>query len=149
MACIRVGWIRAELDSDGKLFGSQPNRLRRIARGAGVSVAHVNDLIATYRPFKAVASKLKGLGKGGPMDLAKMGMPGGGRGGKNPQINARQLQSMFTPQMLQQMGGLGNIQNMMKKFASGGFPGMPNMPGMGGMPDMDSMLGGMGGDDAE
>jgi len=132
---IMDSFTAAELDGDGKLFNTQPNRLKRIARGAGVSVNQVSEVLETFKPFKKVASKMKGLGKG--MDLSKMSKPGG----KMPNLNARQLSSMFDPRMLQQMGGVGNIQNMMKKFASGGMniPGMPG--GMGGMPGMGDMPG--------
>jgi len=139
----------AELDSDGKPFNTQPNRIKRISRGAGVSVNDVNMLIEVFKPFKKLASKMKGLGGKG-MDLSKMARPGA----KMPNLNARQLGSIFTPQMVQQMGGMGNIQNMMKKFAAGGMPGMGgglpemgDMAGMGGLAEMAGMagMGGMGG----
>jgi len=39
----------------------------------------------------------------------------------------RNLSNMFTPQMLQQMGGVQNLQRMVKQFGGAGFPGMPGM----------------------
>ena len=54
-----------ELDSDNKIFNTQPNRINRIARGAGVSVRHVHEVLETFKPFKKVASKMKQLGPKG------------------------------------------------------------------------------------
>ena len=50
-----------ELDSDMKVFNVTPNRLVRIARGAGVQLRHVHEVLETYKPFKKVASKMGGL----------------------------------------------------------------------------------------
>lgn len=111
-----------ELESDGKCFNTQPNRLMRIARGSGASIRQVQDVIDTHKPFKKVAAKLKAMKKQG-IDLeGKMG----GRGGmKMPDI--RQLASAMGPGMMQKMGGMGKLQQMLKSFGGGG--GM--MPGMG------------------
>lgn len=50
-----------ELDSDMKIFNVTPNRLIRIARGAGVQLRHVHEVLETYKPFKKVASNMGGL----------------------------------------------------------------------------------------
>ena len=111
-----------ELDSDAKLFNTQPTRIVRVARGSGSSVRDVHILLETFKPFQKLASRMKGFGKGG-MDPRKMAGPGG----------MRNLQQMFDPRMLQQMGGVQNLQKMMKQFGAGGgmpggFPG--GFPGM-------------------
>eukprot|EP00823_Brevimastigomonas_motovehiculus_P000502 TRINITY_DN10632_c0_g1_i1.p1 TRINITY_DN10632_c0_g1~~TRINITY_DN10632_c0_g1_i1.p1 ORF type:complete len:503 (-),score=120.19 TRINITY_DN10632_c0_g1_i1:18-1526(-) len=115
---IMDSFTQAELDDDNTIFNKQPNRIARIAKGAGVSRQHVNEVLETFKPFKKVASKMKDFSKKG-MNLDDLG-----KKGRNPLANMRQLSSMFDPRMIQQMGGMGNIQNLMKKFSSGGFPGM-------------------------
>lgn len=52
-----------ELDSTMQIFNTTPNRLVRIARGAGVQLRHVHEVLETYKPFKKVASKMGGLGQ--------------------------------------------------------------------------------------
>lgn len=132
-----------ELDSDMKIFNAAPKRLIRIARGAGVQLRHVHEVLETYKPFKKVASKMGGLAKslgggpGGMMDPKKLM----GRGG---QMNMNKLASAFNPQMLQQMGGMSGLQNMMRQFSSGGFPGMGGAGGMD-MEALQQMMGKMGG----
>jgi len=49
----------------------------------------------------------------------------------------QQMSKMLPPQMMQQMGGMAGIQNMMKQFGSN--PDMAKMMG-----DMGKMFGGMG-----
>jgi signal recognition particle subunit SRP54 len=136
-----------ELDSDMKIFAATPNRLNRIARGAGVQLRHVHEVLETYKPFKKVASKMGGLakmaqgggagGKGAP-DMSKLM-------GRNGQMDMSKLGSLLDPKMLAQMGGASGLQNMMKQFTggAGGPGGMPDMgammqamQGMGGMPGM-------------
>lgn len=58
-----------ELDSlDGeKLFSRNPGRVQRVARGAGVSVREVNELLTQYKKFAQMVKKMggiKGLFKG-------------------------------------------------------------------------------------
>lgn len=48
-----------ELDSTDKVFQQQPNRCLRIARGAGVHVKYVYEVISVYKPFKGIASKVQ------------------------------------------------------------------------------------------
>jgi len=137
-----------ELDSDMKIFTAQPNRLIRIARGAGVQLRHVHEVLETYKPFKKVAGKLGSMSKmmggpGGMLDPKKMQ-------GRQGQMNMQKMASAFNPQMLQQLGGMGGLQNMMRQFASGGMGGLGGLGGMGGAGGMDMealqrMMGGMGG----
>lgn len=127
-----------ELDGDDKVFQQQPKRIIRIAKGSGVHPQYVAEVLKTYKPFKNVASKIKDLSRNGMLDPRKMQ-------GKNGQMNMRQLAGMFPPQMVQQMGGMGNLQQMIKKFGGMGMGGMGG--GAGGMPDMaamQKMMAGMG-----
>lgn len=90
------------------------SRRARIAKGAGVTVAQVNQLV---RQFEQMRQMMKGMmgGKGAKMPaMPRMrGMPPG----------------MNLPK------GLGGMPNL------GGMGGMPGMPGMGGMPGMEGMPG--------
>ena len=90
------------------------SRRARIAKGAGVTVAQVNQLV---RQFEQMRQMMKGImgGKGAKMPaMPRMrGMPPG----------------MNLPK------GLGGMPNL------GGMGGMPGMPGMGGMPGMPGMEG--------
>lgn len=105
-----------ELDSlDGeRLFTRTPSRAQRVARGAGVSVREVNELLTQYKKFAQMVKKMggiKGLFKGG--DMSK---------NVNPAQMARlnqQMAKMMDPRVLQQMGGMHGLQNMMKQFQQG------------------------------
>ena len=93
------------------------SRRARIAKGSGVSVAQVNQLV---RQFEQMRQMMKGMmgGKGAKMpSMPRMrGMPPG----------------MNLPKGLGGMGGMPNL---------GGMPGMPGMGGMPGMPGMEGMPG--------
>nr|XP_006812603.1 PREDICTED: signal recognition particle 54 kDa protein [Saccoglossus kowalevskii] len=120
-----------ELDSreGAKLFTRSQGRIQRVARGAGVSVREVQELLSQYQKFAAMVKKMggiKGLFKGG--DMMKNVNPS-----QMMKLN-QQMAKMMDPRILHQMGGIGGLQNMMKQFQGGGGPG-----GLGGM------MGGMGG----
>lgn len=94
-----------ELDRDGPI--NEENRIKRIAKGSGTSVAEVKILLEEHK-------KLKGL-------IGQVGKTNLGRGGaektnltRNPNQMMGKLQQMMTPQMMAQLGGAGNIMNMMK-----------------------------------
>merc|ERR1739838_1098712 len=128
----------AELDGkDGaKTFAKEPNRITRVAQGAGVMEREVNELLKQYTKFAQVVKKMggtKGLFKGG--DMSK---------NVNPQQMAQlnqQMAKMMDPRVLSQMGGREGLQNRLKQLQQGG--GMPGggggMGGMGGM-DMEKMM---------
>ena len=114
-----------ELQSDGKIFVQQPERMTRVARGSGTSVREVEELLSQQRAMAGVAKKMGGMNKN--MQRAQNQMGGNNR--------AQQMAAM---------------QKRMQSMGRGGGGGMPGMPGMGGagMPDMASMmkmLGGQGG----
>jgi signal recognition particle subunit SRP54 len=111
-----------ELDSHegAKLFTRQPGRVARVARGAGVSSAAVQELLAQYTKFAQMVRKMggiKGLFKGG--DMSKNVNPA-----QMAKLN-QQMVKMMDPRVLQSMGGVAGLQNMMKKFQQGaaGKPG--------------------------
>ena len=115
-----------------KIFTKNPGRFHRVARGAGVSVKEVQDLITQYTKFAQVVKKMggvKGLFKGGDMNK-----------NINPsQMNRmqQQLTKAIDPRILSQMGGMNGIQNMMRQFQGAGMGGMPG--------NLGKMFGGMGG----
>ncbi len=90
------------------------SRRARIAKGAGVTVAQVNQLVRQFEQMRQIMKGMMG-GKGAKMPaMPRMrGMPPG----------------MNLPK------GLGGMPNL------GGMGGMPGMPGMGGMPGMPGMEG--------
>lgn len=118
----------AELDSDGKIFVTQPTRMTRIACGSGTSVREVEDLLTQHRMMAGMAKKMKG-------GMSNMAKAQGAMGGGN-----RQQQMAAMQKRLQSMGGQGggggmpDLGAMMKMLQGGGGPG-----GMGGMPDMAGM----------
>lgn len=119
-----------ELDGDDKVFNLQQARLDRLARGSGCHRHQVDEVMNTFKPFKKVFAKMKEMGGKGGLDMSKMVGPQG-------QLNARKMASMLNPQMLQQMGGVQNLQRMMQQFGDMGdmssmMQGMGGMPGTGG-----------------
>lgn len=108
-----------ELDSleGAKLFSKQSSRIQRVARGAGVSSRDVQELLTQHMKFAQMVKRMggiKGLFKGG--DMAK---------NVNPSQLAKLNQSMakmIDPRVLQQIGGMNGLQNMMRQFQSGGGP---------------------------
>ncbi|XP_021367137.1 signal recognition particle 54 kDa protein isoform X1 [Mizuhopecten yessoensis] len=119
----------AELDSlEGeRLFAKQTGRALRVARGAGVSIREVNELLTQYKKFAQMVKKMggiKGLFKGKGGDMSKNVNPA-----QMTKIN-QQMAKMMDPRVLQQMGGMQGIQNMMRQFqqgAQGKFGGGGNM----------------------
>ena len=90
-----------ELDHlDGaKLFKNQPGRCNRVARGAGVSIRDVQDLIAQYSKFAQMVKKMggiKGLFKTG--DMTKNVNPT-----QMQKLNS-QMGKLIDPRILHQIG---------------------------------------------
>ncbi|KAJ1962917.1 Signal recognition particle [Dispira parvispora] len=134
-----------ELDSDGRLFVEEPTRVLRVSRGSGAHPRMVMELLAQAKTFSQMFKKMggnKGLLKGmNPAMLSKMGGMGSGRmPNMNPSQMAQmqqQMSRMLPPGMMQQMGGMGGLQNMVQQFMGGG--------GGGGMPNMQDMMKQFGG----
>ncbi|KAL0219053.1 hypothetical protein P9112_004706 [Eukaryota sp. TZLM1-RC] len=100
-----------ELDNP-KLFqdATASSRINRVARGSGTTVKEVTALLNQFKQLAKMGSKMKGFAN----------MPGG-------QMNARSMQQMarnIPAGMLQQMGGPGGMQKLMKQMGGGGFPGL-------------------------
>lgn len=110
------------------MFKSEPSRVTRVARGAGVQPREVQDLLSQYQKFAQMVKQMGGIknlfkGNGDRINPAQM-----------QKINAS-MAKVLDPRVLQQMGGMAGIQNMVKQFQT-------SMPGGG---DLASMLGGMPG----
>lgn len=137
-----------ELNSDGKMFITQPARVVRIACGSGTTVREVEDLLSQHKMMAEMAKKMGSQKKN--MQRAQ-NMLGGGN---------RQQQMAAMQKRMQAMGGaggagggmpgMGDIGKMMQMLQGGGAGG-GGMPDMGGMDmqsmmqQMQGMMGGMGG----
>ncbi|KAF7488368.1 Signal recognition particle 54 kDa protein [Sarcoptes scabiei] len=113
MMSIMDSMADSELDSreGAKLFSKQPTRIVRVARGAGVTQREVQELLSQYTKFAAVVKKMggiKGLFKSG--DLAK-----NVNSAQMAKLN-QQMAKMIDPRVLQQMGGMSGLQNMMRQL---------------------------------
>lgn len=116
-----------ELDSHegAKLFSRQISRVQRVARGAGVSVREVQELLTQYTKFAQMVKKMggiKGLFKGG--DMGKNVNPA-----QMAKLN-QEMARMMDPRVLQQMGGMQGLQGIMRQFQNGAA-GKGNMFNMG------------------
>lgn len=104
---------RIELDSDGKPFQVQPSRIRRVAQGSGNNLEDVETLLLQHKKFAQMVKKM-----GGNNGLFKA-LSGGGssnpRGTTAARLN-QQLSTMLPPGMLQQMGGVAGVQDMMRQM---------------------------------
>lgn len=122
MVYIMDSMTTKELDSDGRIFTQEPERILRVARGAGCSAVEVEMVLQQQRMMALMAGAAKNMnaGPGGQMP----GMAGGG-GAANMQRMMQQAQ--LNPNFMQQAmsmfggggaggapgGGLGNMANMM------------------------------------
>ncbi|KAJ4388853.1 Signal recognition particle [Gnomoniopsis smithogilvyi] len=142
MLYIADSMTKKELDSDGKIFLDQPERMTRVARGSGTSVREVEDMLTQQRMMAGMAKKMGGNMKN--MQKAQAAM-GGGRGGNQ----AAQMAAM--QKRMQSMGGgggggmpdIGSLMKMMGGGGGGGMPGGMDINAM--MKQMGGMMGGMGG----
>ena len=99
--------------TDGELDGKQKideSRIKRIARGSGALIVEVQISLHEYKNFQKMVGKMGGLIKGGGSELTEMQ--------RNPSQFMNKLGGMLPQNLLQQMGGTGNIMNMMKEFQS-------------------------------
>lgn len=105
----------SELDSKegSKLFSKQPTRVARVARGSGVRVREVQELLVQYNKFAGVVKKMggvKGLFKSG--DISRNVNPN-----QMAKLN-QQVAKMIEPNMLAKIGGTSGLQNMLKQIQS-------------------------------
>lgn len=99
------------LDSMNKkeLGGTDPindSRKKRIARGAGVAVEEVDMMLNNYKTFKKTIENLGGMKMSDNVTNLT----------RNPKQIQQMLAKGLDPSMLQQMGGMDNIMNMVKQF---------------------------------
>ena len=121
-----------ELDRDAPII--EDSRIKRIAKGSGTSIMEVKILLEEHKKLK----KLIGTVGKTNMGPDKVNMQ------RNPNQVMNKIQQMMTPQMMQQLGGAGNIMNMMKEMTNN--PQMEEMmKSMGGMGGLGGALGGLGG----
>ncbi|KAH3767142.1 signal recognition particle 54 kDa subunit [Pelomyxa schiedti] len=91
----------AELDGKAAMT---PQRMERIARGSGHPVMEVQLLMEQYKMF----TKLSALAKPGSL----------GRGNIPNMRNIAQLGNKLPPKMLQQMGGIGGLQSLVRQLSN-------------------------------
>ena len=122
------------------------SRRKRIARGSGVEVSEINQLIERFNDAKKMMSKMAGqFGMGGGNRSATKKKPKG-RKGKNGKRKKRKGGG-GGPRGPQMPGGgmpggmpsMEELQKMQQQMGGGGMPGMPG----GGMPGMPKMPKGM------
>lgn len=113
-----------ELDSDGRCFTQEPERIVRVARGSGCSVVEVEMVLQQQRMMSSMAQGAKNMG----------GMPGAAGAGGNPALGGPGGAAGMQRMMQQAQLNPNFMQQAMKMFGGGGAPGA------GGMPDMSSMM---------
>lgn len=123
--CMFDSMTTMELESDGKLFKEQPTRITRVSKGSGTQYKEVEMLLLQCTKFAEMVKKI-----GGAKGLLKKQSGNPGRRGNPNQMQQLQnsLQSMMPAGMLEQMGGMGGIQDMMQQFTQGG--GLGNLASM-------------------
>ncbi|CUM68497.1 uncharacterized protein PRCAT00006222001 [Priceomyces carsonii] len=100
-----------ELDSDGRIFIKEPERIIRVARGAGCSAVEVEMVLQQQRMMSTMAVNAKNM---------QANNPAAGNPNMQRMMQQAQLNPNFMQQAMQMLGG-GNA-------------------GSGGMPDMSSMM---------
>jgi signal recognition particle subunit SRP54 len=130
MLCVMDSMTAEELDSDGKLFVSQPTRALRVSRGAGV-LPEEFEMIFKWHKF--MSQTMKQFGGKNMMDMMGSGSGRGGMPGRmNPSQMARMQQQMRSNPQLAQMAqsmGLGNmnLEQIMQQLQGGGMPDLSSL----------------------
>ncbi|EGV63924.1 signal recognition particle protein [Yamadazyma tenuis ATCC 10573] len=114
MIYIMDSMTQQELDSDGLLFIDEPERIVRVARGAGCAVIDVEMVLQQQQMMSTMAQTAK----------STQAMGGAGPGG-NANMSRMIQQAQSNPNFMQ------NIQNMMQGMGGAGGPGGPG--GMAGL----------------
>ncbi|MED6220768.1 Signal recognition particle 54 kDa protein 3, partial [Stylosanthes scabra] len=83
------------------------SRIMRIARGSGRQVREVMEMLEEYKRLVKIWSKAKGFK-----------FPKGDMSALSRHMNAQQMGKVLPPQMLQQIGGMGVLQSLMKQMGS-------------------------------
>lgn len=82
-------------------------RMMRIARGSGRIVREVRDMLEEYKRLAKSLSNMKGL---------KIPKNGDIMSSRNK--SAQQLRKVLPPQVLEQFGGMGGLQSLMKQMGA-------------------------------
>lgn len=104
--CMMDSMTDEELDAKKKIDES---RMKRIARGCGCLPEEVNNMIEEYRKFTKMVEKMPKLAGKGGKDMSQLT--------RNPGAFAQQLGSIVPQNLLAQMGGTGNLMNMVKELS--------------------------------
>jgi len=107
--CIMDSMTDAELDSTDPRIFAKDGRIHRISQGSGVTYAVGKTLVEEYMRMAEVWQKMKKMAKKG-------------KGMSNQKHQLEQMANALPPQLLQQMGGAGALQNLMKQLGSGKSP---------------------------
>jgi signal recognition particle subunit SRP54 len=102
--CMMDSMTDEELDRKKKIDES---RMKRIARGCGCLPIEVHDMLEEYNRFSKMVEKMGKLTKN-KGDLTNLT--------RNPGQMASQLGSIVPQNILNQLGGTGNLMNMMKEM---------------------------------
>ncbi|KAK1299179.1 hypothetical protein QJS10_CPB14g00359 [Acorus calamus] len=96
-----------ELDSTNPKIMTE-SRILRIARGSGHHVVDVVEMLEDYKRFAKTWSNLKGIKipKKGEMSALSRNM------------NAQHMSKGLPPHILKQIGGMGSLQNLMKRMGT-------------------------------
>lgn len=102
--CMMDSMTDEELDKKKKI---DENRIKRIARGCGAVPQEVSDMLEEYNKFAKMVDKMPKLAKNKDMNQLK----------RNPGALASQLNNIVPQNLLNQMGGTGNLMNMVKELS--------------------------------
>jgi signal recognition particle subunit SRP54 len=131
-----------DAEMDGEVEIDEP-RARRICRGAGhATFDELRAMLQTYKTYEKMVGSMQ---KSGLLsNEAKLNK----QMKRDPKAVMAQLQKSMDPRILSQLGGAGNMMELMKSMGGGGGPGGgmggPGGMGAGGMPP--NLAGLMGGD---
>lgn len=98
-----------ELDQEEPL--NEQSRIKRIARGSGTTIAEVKILLEEHKKLKSL------IGKVGPTNLGK-GLNDKANLMRNSNQIMGKLQQAIDPKIMAQLGGAGNLMNMMKQMSN-------------------------------
>ena len=124
-----------ELDQDDPM--TDESRIKRIAKGSGTTIVEVKILLEAHKKLRTLISKVGPTNLGNSLNNKSNLM-------RNSNQIMGKLQQCIDPKIMAQLGGAGNLMNMMKEMSNN--PQMEEMmKSFGGGGDMGSMLGGLGG----
>jgi signal recognition particle subunit SRP54 len=103
--CMLDSMNEQELDGDKNLT---EERKKKIARGSGTSLIEIEAMIANYTQIKKLIEKFGKTKMGNNVNDAM----------RNPKQIMSQLGSVLKPDMIEKMGGMDNIMNMVKQMGA-------------------------------